>query len=83
MYDRHIEVKTGLVFITENNYLEMDVSLLPADVTFYVEYEGDWWIERKPFTGREKNEEVRAIALQILEEAKEIFEEKQNQFIEE
>jgi hypothetical protein len=43
MYDRHIEVKTGLVFITENDYIEMDFkSQFPLDVTFYVEYEGDW-----------------------------------------
>jgi hypothetical protein len=79
MYDRHIEVKTGLVFITENDYIEMNVkSQFPSDVVFYIEYEGDWWIEKNPFNGREKNEDVRTIALQILDQAKEIFEEKQN-----
>ena len=77
MYDRHIETKKGLVFITENDYVEMDVSVLPADVTFYVEYEGDWWIERKPFEGREQNEDVRHIALKLLEQAEQIFAEQQ------
>jgi hypothetical protein len=86
MYDRHIEVKKGLVFITENNYLEMDVSLLPNDVTFYIEYEGDWWVERKPFAGREKNEDVRHIALKILADAEKLWAEQQaanEEFIEE
>jgi hypothetical protein len=80
MYDRQIEVKTGLVFITENDYVEMDVSLLPADVAFYVEYEGDWWVERKPFAGREKNEDVRHIALKILAEAEKLWAEQQKIF---
>jgi hypothetical protein len=74
MYDRHIEVKKGLVFITENDYVEMDVKAkFPSDVTFYVEYEGDWWIERKPFAGREKNEAVRQTALALLNQAKNIL----------
>ena len=73
MYDRQIEVKTGLVFITENDYVEIDVSLLPTDVAFYIEYEGDWWVERKPFSGREKNEDVRHIALKILADAEKLW----------
>jgi hypothetical protein len=82
MYDRHIEVKKGLVFIDEINYVEMDLSLLPTDVAFYVEYEGDWWVERKPFAGREKNEDVRHIALKILADAEKIWAEQQKEFIE-
>ena len=77
MYDRHIEVKKGLVFITEDIYMEMDTSELPADVTFYCEYEGDWWVERKPFEGREQNEDVRHIALRLLEQAEKIWAEQQ------
>jgi hypothetical protein len=77
MYDRHIETKKGLVFINENDYLEMDVSLLPADVAFYIEYEGDWWIERNPFTGREKNNDVKHIALKILADTEKLWVEKQ------
>ena len=77
MYDRHIDVKKKLVFITENDCLEMDTSLLPDDVTFYVEYEGDWWIERKPFAGREKNEDVRHIALKILANTEKLWAEQQ------
>lgn len=73
MYDRHIEVKKSLVFITENDSLELDVSVLPTDVTFYCEYEGDWWIERKPFAGREKNEDIRYIALKILADAEKLY----------
>ena len=43
MYDRHIETKKNLVFISENDYIEMDIkSQFPSDVTFYVESEGDW-----------------------------------------
>jgi hypothetical protein len=83
MYDRHIEKKQGLVFINKNDYVEMDVSLLPADVTFYVEYEGDWWVERKPFAGREKNEDVRHIALKILADAEKLWVEQQQEFKEE
>ena len=55
MYDRHIETQQNLVFINRIDYVEMDTSVLPSDVTFYCEFEGDWWIERKPFAGREKN----------------------------
>jgi hypothetical protein len=80
MFDRHIEVKTNLVFITENDYVEMDVSLLPVDVAFYVEYEGDWWVERKPFAGREKNEDVRHIALKLLADAEKLWVEQQQEF---
>jgi hypothetical protein len=83
MYDRHIEAKTNLVFITENDYVEMDTSLLPADVTFYIEYEGDWWVERKPFAGREKNEDVRHIALKLLADAEKLWVEQQQEFKEE
>lgn len=86
MYDRHIDVKNELVFITENDSIKMDISLLPTDVVFYVEYEGDWWIERKPFAGREKNEDVRHIALKILADAEKLWAERleaQEEFIEE
>jgi hypothetical protein len=72
MYDRQIEVKQRLVFINKMDYVEMDLSLLPPDVTFYCEEEGDWWIERNPFTGREKNEDVRYIALKILADAEKL-----------
>jgi hypothetical protein len=73
MYDRHIETKKNLVFINENEYVEMDTSSLGSDVAFYVESEGDWWIERKPFNGREKNDAVRQTALQLLAKAEEIL----------
>ena len=73
MYNRHIEVAKGLVFITESSGINMDVSLLPNNVAFYVETEDDWWIERNPFEGREKNEDVRHIALKLLAEAEQIF----------
>ena len=83
MYDRHIEVKLGLVFINENDSVEMDVSVLPANVAFYVEHEGDWWVERKPFNGREKNEDVRHIALKLLADAEKLWVEQQQEFKEE
>jgi hypothetical protein len=83
MYDRHIETKKNLIFINENDSIEMDVSLLPADVAFYVEYEGDWWVERKPFAGREKNEDVRHIALKLLADAEKLYAEQQQEFKEE
>jgi hypothetical protein len=73
MYDRHIETKKNLVFISENDSIEMDTSSLGSDVAFYCEYEGDWWIERKPFTGREKNDAVRQTALQLLAKAEELL----------
>jgi hypothetical protein len=70
MYDRHIEVQEGLVFVSKINHIIMDIkNKFPTDVTFYIEYEGDWWIERKPFVGREKNEDIRKIALEIFSEA--------------
>ena len=76
MYDRHIDVKNGLIFVDEIHYIEKaDLSALPKDVTFYCEYEGDWWIERKPFNGREKNEDIRHVALQLLDEAESLWKE--------
>jgi hypothetical protein len=82
MYNRHIDTKLSLAFINENESIEFDTSLLPADVAFYIEYEGDWWVERKPFNGREKNEDVRHIALKILADAEKIWAEQQKEFIE-
>jgi len=77
MYDRHIDTKLGLVFINKNNSVQMDTSILPSNISFYVENENDWWIERKPFIGREKNEDVRHIALKILADAEKIWKEQQ------
>ena len=73
MYDRHIETKHNLVFINENDYVEIDTSSLGSDIAFYVEYEGDWWVERKPFNGREKDNSVREIALQLFVKAENIL----------
>jgi hypothetical protein len=51
----------------------MDLSVFPSNVTFYCEMGDFWWIERDPFQGREKNDDVRHLALKILEQAKEIW----------
>jgi hypothetical protein len=73
MYDRQIDVANRLVFINRKDYVEMDLSVLPEDVTFYCEYEGDWWIERKPFDGQEKNDDIHHVALNLLAEAERLW----------
>ena len=82
MYDRHIEKKKNMVFVTENEYVVMELPLLPEDVAFYCEYEGDWWIERKPFAGQEKNEDVRHICLQYLKQAEELIAQRREEVLE-
>jgi hypothetical protein len=77
MYDRHIDVKQNLVFIDRVNYVSMELFELPKNVTFYVEFLGDWWIEREPFLGQEKNEDIRHISLMILADAEKLWAEKQ------
>lgn len=42
MYDRYIEVKNGLVFVDRINYLIMDCTMFPKDITYYVEIGEDW-----------------------------------------
>ena len=83
MYDRYIERRlgenTGLAFIDRINYVEIDVSVLPDDVMFYVEFMDDWWIERHPFINREKNEDVRHTAQKLLEQAKIIWDKQQEE----
>lgn len=69
MYKRHIDVKGNLVYINEWESVSIDLSELPNDIAFYVETEDDWWFERDPFDDREKLENIRPIALNILEEA--------------
>jgi hypothetical protein len=68
MYKRHIEVQKNLVFLSEISNLNMNIvtKMFPEDVTFYVEEGNDWWIEREPFAGREKDEKVRDIALEVF-----------------
>jgi hypothetical protein len=87
MFKKLIDMKNKLVFINSTTSLDLNKVILsigaspnftfPPDFALYIEDKGDWWIERKPFAGREKNEEVRVIALGILEKGKEIFEEEQ------
>ena len=79
MYDRHIDIRNNLVFITEIDSLKMDLSLFSKDITFYCEYKEDWWIERDPFEGREKNEDIRNVALKILADAEKLWAEQQKE----
>jgi hypothetical protein len=73
MYKRHIDVADSRVYITEIDSVVMDLSLIPDTIAFYIEQGDDWWVERKTFNGREKNEDVRHIALKILQEAEASF----------
>ena len=75
MYDRQIDVENKLVFINKTEQTEMEI-LLPPDVTFYVEYKGDWWIEKEPFNGREKDETIKQIAMLMFEKAEKIIAER-------
>lgn len=77
MYNRHIDIKNKLAFIDEKNSIEIDTSFFPGNITFYIEYKNDWWIEKKPFNGPEKDEVIKHIALKILNEATEKFEEQE------
>lgn len=73
MYTRHIDIKNDLIFITENLHVVKVIKEFPDDITFYVETENDWWFEREPFEGREKFEELRQIALDLLAQAQKDF----------
>lgn len=73
MYKRQVDVKNKLVFINETIPVEMDCSMFPKDVVFYVETEDDWWVEKVPFAGRQKDVDVRNIALDVIEKASKEF----------
>ena len=68
MYTRHIEVRKNLVFLTENTGIKIETigEMFPPDVTFYVETENEWWVERDPFNGQEKDEDIKEIALKVF-----------------
>jgi hypothetical protein len=73
MYKRQVDIKNKLVFINEFISVETDCSMFAENVVFYLETEEDWWVEKKPFSGREKDVEVRNIALDLIEKASKKF----------
>lgn len=68
MYTRYINVKERYVNFANEHDFEIDPSKFPSDVVYYIEEGDNWWVERDPFRGQEKLEEVRLIALEIFKE---------------
>jgi hypothetical protein len=56
MFDRQIDVKNNVVFIDKDKHVVMDCSFLLSDgVIFVAEKNGEIWVEREPYNGRETN----------------------------
>lgn len=68
MYTRYIDVKNKTLSFANQIDFVIDVSEFPHDVIFYVEEDGDWWVEKDPFKGRHKDEKVRLLALELFKQ---------------
>jgi hypothetical protein len=67
MYKKYIDIQHQIVNYGDEIDVPIDVSEFPENVVYYIEDENDWWVEKDPFQGQEKDEEIRKIALKLLE----------------
>lgn len=62
MYDRQIDATSNLVFYAKDKAMELDCSpLREAGIVMVCQQQGEIWVERQPFQGRETDFDVELV----------------------